>query len=93
MASRRYILFFLRFTIYLSDVHRPGGLKRADWDFFFMFLDKSFFSQSSWYILVNEKLKTEKIKSRPPDWLFWQSPGGQETIFYLRMALYAPPGG
>ena len=46
-----------------------------------------FFSQSSWYILVNEKLKTgRKKKSRPPDWLFWQSPGGQETIFHLRMA-------
>ena len=41
--------------------HRPGGLKRADWDFFFMIFEKSFFfSQPSWYILVNEKLKTEK---------------------------------
>ena len=44
-------------------VHRPGGLKRANWDFFFMIFEKScFFSQSSWYILVNEKLKTEKKK-------------------------------
>ena len=70
----------------LFPVQRPGGLKRADLDFFFMIFEKSvFFSQSSWYILVNEKLKTEKKeeKSRPPDWLYWQSRGGQETIFHL----------
>ena len=68
-------------------VYRPGGLKRADWDFFFMIFEEKKKSQSSWYILVNEKIKTEKKKhSRPPDWLFWQSPGGQETIFYLRVA-------
>ena len=24
-------------------VHRPGGLKRDDWDFFFMIFEKSFF--------------------------------------------------
>ena len=30
--------------------------------------------------------KTEKKNSRPPDWLFKVSPGGQETIFYLRVA-------
>ena len=24
-------------------VHRPGGLKRADWDFFFMIFEKSLF--------------------------------------------------
>ena len=44
-------------------VHRPGGLKRADWDsFFFMIFEKKKNSQSSWYILVNEKLKTGKKK-------------------------------
>ena len=38
----------------LFPVHQPGGLKRADSDFFFMIFE------SSWYILLNEKLKTEK---------------------------------
>ena len=52
-------------------VHRPGGLKRADWDSFSLIFEKSFFSQSCWYILVNEKKKN----SRPPDWLCRQSPG------------------
>ena len=28
----------------LFPVHRPGGLKRADWDFFFMIFEKRFFS-------------------------------------------------
>ena len=49
----------------LFPVHRPGGLKRADWDFLFMIFENSFFSQSCWYILVNEKLKTEKKKKIP----------------------------
>ena len=46
----------------LFPVHRPGGLNRVDWDFFFfmIFEQSFFFSQSSWYILVNEKLKTER---------------------------------
>ena len=71
-------------------VHWPGGPKRADWDFFFMIFEKTFiFSQSSWYILVNEKLKTENKKIPTSRLPFWQSPGGQETIFYLRVALVA----
>ena len=74
-------------------VHRPGGLKRARWKLFFIIFEKKFsFSQSSQYILVNEKWKTEKKKSRPPDWLFWESPGGQETLFLLKDGLrYCPP--
>ena len=32
--------------------------------------------------MKNGKQKKKK-KSRPPDWLFWESPGGQETLFFL----------
>ena len=44
----------------LFPAHQPGGLKRADWDFFFMIKKKKKIPQSSWYLLGNEKLKTEK---------------------------------
>ena len=69
-------------------VHRPGGLKRADWDFFFHdFFKKLFFSQSSWYILVNEKLKTEK-KKIPTSQLAFLTVTRRtgNNFFYLRLA-------
>ena len=66
----------------LFPVHRPGGLKRADWDFFFMIFEKSFFSQSSRYILVNEKLKTEKKKNPDlPTGFFGSHPADRKQFF------------
>ena len=63
-------------------VHRPGGLKRADWDFFFMIFEKSCFSsQSSWYILVNEKLKTEKKNPDLSTGFFGSHPADRKRFF------------
>ena len=57
------------------SVHQPVGLKRADWDFFFMIFEEKKKSQSSWYILVNEKLKTERKKNPDlPTGFFGSSP-------------------
>ena len=64
-------------------IHFPSGLKRADWNFFFMIFENSFFPLN---FLKNEKMKKIKI-FRPPDWLFFPPPDGQETIYHLRVAL------
>ena len=68
-------------------VHQPGGLKRADLDFFFMIFEKVVFSQSSQYILVNEKLETGKKKKPTSRLAFLAVTRRTGTIFYLRMAL------
>ena len=73
----------------LVSCHRPSGLKRSDWNFFFV-KKKKFGggnSQFSQYILVYEHEKQKEKKSRPPDWPLYCPPGGQETIYHLRLAL------
>ena len=73
----------------LFTAHRPTGLKTPNWNCFFpTFFFKLFFSLIfSIDILVNIKIKRKKKKIRPTDWLFLGTPGGQETIFYLRGGL------
>ena len=68
-------------------VHRPGGLKRAYWNFFFPILKKILI-----FLLfhpVHSSLLKMKLgkNSRPPDWLFFRPPGSQETIFLLKGGL------
>ena len=70
----------------LFPVHRPSGLKRADWNFFFIFSKTIFFfTFPPLYILVytNMKLKKRKKDSRLTYWPFFYSPGGQKTIIHL----------
>ena len=58
----------------LFPVHRPGGLKRSDWNFFF-------------HIFIKKKSKKNEIRKKTtPDWPYFSLPGTQETIFYLRVA-------
>ena len=60
----------------LFPVHRPGGLKRAECDFFFRFKKNKLFTTPSLYILVykngirkkkNPDLPTGFFKSHPAD--------------------------
>ena len=51
--------------------------------FFHDFLKKLFFSQFYQYILIIEKWGK---KSQPPDWPLFSPPGGQETIYHVRVA-------
>ena len=73
----------------LFPVDRPSGLTRADWNFFFIVFEKKFFFPLCLLcVLVNRQMKRRGKKiSRPPDWPFAGAVGGQETIFYLRVAL------
>ena len=75
-------------------VHRPGGLKRAYWNFLFHLFKNIFFFFT--FPPVHSSLKKLKLgkkkKSRPPDWQFFSLPGPQETIFYLRVALAIETG-
>ena len=66
----------------LFPVYRPTELKGADFclNFFRKFV-------SFIYILyIPVKKKMEANKSRPPNWPFVLPLGGQETLFYLRVA-------
>ena len=71
-------------------VHRPGGLKRAYWNFFFLFSIFFFLFTPPPPPHVHSSFKKMKLgkrkDSRPPNWLFICPPGSQETIFYLRVA-------
>ena len=69
----------------LFPVHRPSGLKRAVWNFFF-----SIFSKKN-IIIYKKKLNEKKKDSRPTDWPLFCRTGGQETIIRLRMASSNPP--
>ena len=66
----------------LFSVHRPSGLRRADWIFFLMIFENSFFPRFSQYILVNEFFlkKPRKVKKNRdlPTGPFCCPPGGQE---------------
>ena len=81
----------------LFPVHRPSGLKRADWNFFLLIL-KIFlfvFLHFPLYILVHKKRNWGGggggRNSQPPDLPFFCPPGLQETFFYLRVALLRSP--
>ena len=69
-------------------VHHPNGLKRADWNFFFNDFLKTSFSFSILSVLSSSlKMENKKTKQkRPPDWPIFSPPGGQETIYHLRVA-------
>ena len=78
----------------LFPVYCPTGPKRCEYkNLFHVLKDKIFFSFFfALYILVYEKMNQKKYKkSRPPDWHRFSPPGQQETLFYLRGALYPPP--
>ena len=57
----------------MFPVHRPGGLKRAYWNFFFLFFNLLLFfllpPPPPLYILVSKKIEIRKEKkdSRPPE--------------------------
>ena len=56
----------------LFPVHRPSGLKRADWNFSFQIFIFFFFNFPTLYILVYKKNQLgKKTKSRPTDWPFF----------------------
>ena len=73
----------------LFPVHRPSGLKRANWNFFSHIFNKRFFFlpfppvHSSLY---KHEIRKEKKQKRPNNWPSFYSPGGQETIIHLRVA-------
>ena len=64
-------------------VHRPGG-------FFFLLF---FFTFPPVHSSLKKIEIRKKKKSQPPDWQFFSPPGPQETIFYLRVALYGVQAG
>ena len=76
----------------LFPVHRPSGLKRANWNSFSFF---SYFPSPNFFYLVNMTLKMyilvyEKMNLGNKSlwsWPFLRPLGRQETIFYLRVAL------
>ena len=70
----------------LFPVHRPGGLKRADWNFLsFFFFFFFFLSTSPPPPPVNYSLeKKEKSPDLPTGTDYSHQ---QETLFYLRVAL------
>ena len=77
----------------LFPVHRPGGLKMADWNSFFYIYIYIFFTPPPLYnVVYKNEIRKKKKKSCPSDWPCFCPPGPQETTFYLRVAsVHRPP--
>ena len=74
----------------LFPVQRPSGLKRANWNFFFIFGKKKKFYFPPMYILVYKKMKSgKKKKFRPPGrpgGFFWSHPVDRKQTCFNRLA-------
>ena len=58
--------------------------------YLFLYTNNSLIKCVFVYILSSYIFQSSKNnKNRPPDWPFFLLPGGQETVSYLRVALYA----
>ena len=72
----------------MFPVHRPGGLKRANWDFFFMIFEKTFFFLNLLYILVNEKLRIDYCDEHLIQWSSYIS--GTIPLIHVYHISYEP---
>ena len=73
----------------LFPVHRPSGLKRANWNLFFIFSKKYVFPFAPVHSSLRRKKNRKKKKKsdRPTDWPFFCPTGPQETIIHLSLTL------
>ena len=63
------------------------GLKAATAIYFFYVFYVVFYFFTPVYYCSLYKHENKGKKSRPTDWSFFNTPGGQETIIHLRVAL------
>ena len=94
MLFFKKVLFALRPPLNkkVFPVYRPGGSKRADWNFFFHLSKKIYFFyfppvHSSLKKMKLGKKKKRKKKSRPPDWQFYSPTRSTGNDFLLKGGL------